>query len=505
MSPRDAQWDYLILTASNSRQASAYESQLAARREAGRLGRARNTLVVADLEGKRIGSGGSTVQCLRAVVRREARAGESEEQTLRRLRVLIIHAGGDSRRLPAYGPCGKIFLPVPGDSDGELGRTLFDLLAPAFMDLPAGAPGQGQVVVAAGDALIRIDMRAVRLDRPGITGVGSWASPEEAARHGVYCVGGDGRVRLYLQKPPVDVQRAAGAVNGAGRTILDTGVMSFDGASAAALLRAFPGTETMLKRGVDLYREVCCALGDESTLEHYIRSAQGSGSNWTREELAAAYPALSGIAFWAEVSPRCEFLHFGSTRQLIDSGMELSGGGSLLIMNSAVHAEAAGEQSWVEGCRIAAPLKLGGRNVVVGLDVDAPLELPRGACIDVLSGEGGWFIRCYGVEDDFKTTAERGGTFCGRPLLEWMAAVGGRPEEFWREGEARSLWSARVFPCQARPDFAKWLWMFEPERASEAQKRAYLAAQRYSAEEIAWLSDQDAFHARRRAFNRQRV
>lgn len=505
MSAHPAPWDYLILTASNGRQASAYESQLEARREAGRLDRARNTLVVADLEGKRIGSGGSTVECLRAVVRKEARAGESDEQTLSRLRVLIIHAGGDSRRLPAYGPCGKIFLPVPGESDGELGRTLFDLLAPAFMDLPAGAPGQGQVVVTAGDALIRIDMSAVRLDRPGITGVGSWASPEEAARHGVYCAGSDGRVRLYLQKPPVEEQRTSGAISGEGRTILDAGVMSFDGAAAAALMRAFPDTEMMLKRGVDLYREVCCALGEEGTLEHYIHSAQGSGSDWTRDELAAAYPALSGIPFWAEVSPRCEFLHFGSTKQLIESGVELSGGESLLIMNSIVNAQVSGEQIWVEGCRIDAPVKLGGRNVLVGVDVDAPLELPRGACIDVLSGEGGWFIRCYGVEDDFKTRAESGGRFCGRPLLEWLAAVGGRPAEFWREGEARSLWSARVFPAEAKPDFAKWLWMFEPEGASEEQKRAYLAAKRYSAEEIAWLSDQDAFHARRRELNRQRV
>ncbi len=499
-----ATWDYLILTASNDRQASAYESQLQARREAGRLGRARETLVVADLGGKRIGSGGSTVECLRAVVAREARAGESDEQTLSRLRILIIHAGGDSRRLPAYGPCGKIFLPVPGESDGELGRTLFDLLAPAFMELPAGAAGQGQVVVTAGDALIRIDMSAVRLDRPGITGVGSWAEPEEAARHGVYCAGEDGRVRLYLQKPSISEQEKAGAINGAGRTILDAGVMSFDGAAAAALMRAFPGREMMLERGIDIYREVCCALGGEGTLEHYVRSAQGSGSDWTDEELRAAYPALSGIPFWAEVSPRCEFLHFGSTRQLIESGMELSGGERLLVMNSVVEAEIEGEESWVEGCRIGAAVKLGGRNVLVGVDVEKPLALPRGASIDVLSGEGGWFIRCYGVEDDFKTKAEKGGKFCGRPLLEWIELVGGRPEDFWCGGEARSLWSARVFPAEARPEFAKWLWMFEPGAASDEQKRGYLAAKRRSAEEIAWLSDQDAFHARRRELNRRK-
>lgn len=500
MSAAAAEWDYLILTASNDRQASAYESHLRARREAGRLGRPRRTLVVADLEGKRIGSGGSTVECLRAVVEREARAGESEEQTLARLRVLIIHAGGDSRRLPAYGPCGKIFLPVPGESGGELGCTLFDLLAPAFLDLPAGAPGRGQVVVTAGDALIRIDLSAVRLDGAGITGVGSWASPEEAARHGVYCAGEDGAVRLYLQKPSLLEQARTGAINGAGRAVLDAGVMSFDAAAAAALLRAFPGTEMMLKRGVDLYREVCCALGTDGSLEHYAGSARASGSEWTVGELAAVYPALRRIPFRVEVSPRCEFLHFGSTKQLIESGTALSGGESLLVMNSVVEAGMRGGESWVEGCRVSAPVTLGGRNVLVGVDVREPLALPRGAAIDVLSGEGGWFIRCYGVEDDFKTPAENGGRFCGLPLLEWMAAAEMEPEEFWREGEARTLWSARVFPWSSTPEIEPWLWMFAPER-----RDSYRAAKRYSAEEIALLSDQEAFHARRRALNRERA
>ncbi len=41
-------------------------------------------------------------------------------------------------------------------------------------------------------------------------------------------------------------------------------------------------------------------------------------------------------------------------------------------MNSVVAAE-------IEGCRIEAPVKLGGRNVLVGVDVTEPLELPAGA------------------------------------------------------------------------------------------------------------------------------
>jgi len=47
--------DYLILTASNARQAQAYEDQLRLRRELGLLAAGREWFVVADLEGRRIG------------------------------------------------------------------------------------------------------------------------------------------------------------------------------------------------------------------------------------------------------------------------------------------------------------------------------------------------------------------------------------------------------------------------------------------------------------------
>ena len=239
-------WDYLIVTASNDAQARAYESQLALRRGMGLLADIREVLVVADPGGKRIGSGGSTIHCLLEVIDRERRSGpavpagrEGVEAILRRLRILIVHAGGDSRRLPAYAPCGKIFVPVPGESDAGLAPTLFDRLLPSFLGLPPGGRADGQVVVASGDALTRFDPADVSLAGPGLIALGCHASPEQASRHGVFCPTPDGRVRLYLQKPEPEAQVRVGAVNRYGQTILDIGVMSFDASFALALLDAF--------------------------------------------------------------------------------------------------------------------------------------------------------------------------------------------------------------------------------------------------------------------------
>jgi fucokinase len=536
MSASRSSWDYLILTASNELQARAYEDQLQARSNLGLLPQVRETLVLADLEGKRIGSGGSTLACLVEVLRRERERRDIDlagsgaiERALRDLRILIVHAGGDSRRLPAYGPCGKIFVPLPGSPDAPLPPTLFDRLVPAFLALPAGVPGRGQVVVAAGDALILFDARDVTFTQPGLVALGCYATPEEASRHGVFCIGEGGKVSRYLQKPSIESQRASGAMDALGRTPLDIAVMHMDAATAAVLLLAF-GVEPVGKGGVDftprarrqilglgldLYREICCALGSGATLEHYVSSARSSGSAWPQELLAQVYPALGAIPFYVQLVPECRFLHFGSTRQLIESGLALVAGervgqpsSTLLLVNSTVSGQGrvAGSHTWLEGCRITAPIELAGQNAMIGVDVDAPLKLPPEACLDVLQGRGRdgdavHFVRCYGTRDTFKQSLVEGGQFCGQPMAGWLAAAGLHADEVWpgiAEPAGRSLWNARVFPAEReRAGFRRWLWMYAPQTASPEELRAYGAAERYSAAEIALLANQAAFHQRR--------
>ncbi|HMA53450.1 MAG TPA: hypothetical protein VKT17_03265, partial [Acidobacteriota bacterium] len=151
--PLFPEWDYLIVTASNARQAEAYEKLIRLRESLGLIHGVRRVLVVPDPGGLRVGSGGSTVHCLIRVLTLElgSRHGDRERfdpaawaRIFGRLRVLIVHAGGDSRRLPPYGPCGKIFVPVPGGSGGALGTTLFDRLIPTYLQLPRPAAGGGQ-------------------------------------------------------------------------------------------------------------------------------------------------------------------------------------------------------------------------------------------------------------------------------------------------------------------------------------------------------------------------
>jgi len=184
-------WDYLIVTASNEAQAKAYESQLAVRRELGLLSDVREAVVVPDPGGRRVGSGGSTLYCLMEVLRRQLAPGPEKsgphrwEEALSELRILIVHAGGDSRRLPAYGPCGKVFIPVPGENDSAVCLSLFDRQLPTYLALPAPQHGQGQVVIASGDVLLRFDPSDIRLTKQASRG--SHATPIPSRRAGMVC------------------------------------------------------------------------------------------------------------------------------------------------------------------------------------------------------------------------------------------------------------------------------------------------------------------------------
>jgi galactokinase/mevalonate kinase-like predicted kinase len=273
----------------------------------------------------------------------------------------------------------------------------------------------------------------------------------------------------------------------------------------------------VLEHGLDFYREICCALGEQASTEHHVRSAQASGSKWTGDMLAGLFETLSGIPFSMQLLQHCEFLDFGMNRGLINSGVRLlqedHGVAHLqtcLSVNNEITSGAAvhGSASWVEGCRIHAPLTLGGGNVVVGIDVEEPLSLPAGMCLDVIRGRDTagarvWFVRGYGTDDTFKEPADRGAVFCGKDLHAWLRDMGARENEVWNGDLAdhdRAIWNARLFPAVTEhQEYQQWLWMFDPARASADQRRAWRSASRYSLEQILTLADHESFYDRRQS------
>ena len=100
-----------------------------------------------DPDGKRVGSGGATFHVMKYL----SECGE-EEHFFRGKRILVIHSGGDSKRVPQYSACGKLFSPVPRELPDGRRFTLFDEFMIGNGRMPARFK-EGMLVLS-GDVLL---------------------------------------------------------------------------------------------------------------------------------------------------------------------------------------------------------------------------------------------------------------------------------------------------------------------------------------------------------------
>ncbi|MFR6589590.1 MAG: hypothetical protein ACLURV_04850 [Gallintestinimicrobium sp.] len=146
-------WDYVVLTASNEAQAQAYRAQISYRLKHQMLPEKTHYAVLPDPDGKRVGSGGATLNVLWYI--REHAAGKQSPVAVphgavqgdgaaesRQLasaqpgevachafdgkRILVIHSGGDSKRVPQYSRLRQALFPVPRILPNGRRSTLFD-------------------------------------------------------------------------------------------------------------------------------------------------------------------------------------------------------------------------------------------------------------------------------------------------------------------------------------------------------------------------------------------
>jgi galactokinase/mevalonate kinase-like predicted kinase len=526
--------DYLIVTASNEHQAAVYRRQLDLRRQLGFLSGIGQTLVIPDIDGRRIGSGTSTLCCLMEVLRNELGPQARNDETLwkkafQSKKVLIMHAGGDSKRLPAYGPCGKLFVPVPGQSDSPLPLTLFDRQIDTYLSLFDKNEHSGQFIITSGDVLLRFKTDPLECRQGVLTGFCCPASAEQASRHGVFCLGPQQTVRLYLQKPTCQQQQQYHVLNNYNQAMLDIGIMAYDGEVAVQMLKIFALrfdengrilfegdlAKALVDNGLDFYRELCCVFGSDATKQLHRQSAWGSGSTWPEELLSRLFDQARRIEFGAKVLSRCDFLDFGSVGQIIQSGYRLVHEDASnvkisdsLHLNTSISAEGSitGSPVWVEGCTVNAALELEGNNIVTGIDLHDALSLAAGQCLDVMPGRdrqanSGFFLRCYGFEDDFKSDIAANPPHCNIPIQDWMKTIQVHEDDIWpREIELsqRSLFNAQLFPfVKDQQQFRDFLWMFAPAQAGPKQIEQWKSAPRFSHAEIACLTDDESFLSKR--------
>ncbi len=495
-------FDHIVLTAANASQAKGYEKQLDARREWGLLTAATRADVVADPGGRRVGSLGATLNVLyelAAEFLRKAPETRSIRDCFANRNVLICHSGGDSRRIPAYAAQGKIFMPLP--TSNRVGRpaALFDLVLSGAEALPERAGGQ--VLVLSGDVLIAFDSERLDLRPHGVIGAAYYVGLARGSRHGVYVAraaparAGCFPVADFLQKPDEAAAREFGALDAAGRVLVDTGILSFDPAAVETMLTAagveLAGKTLRLGRGLlsaiiegaspaaDIYEQFTVALAPRADRARYVRGLKGDAGHKLR--MLRFRAKVRRLPFHVNVLPDCEFFHVGSSRELlagvgtlnrtaclhgfqnrahshVNSGAAIE---ETFVLNSRIaRPDARMQGSFVEAVNAAGPIALEGRNILVGLSGKSRQAVALGrdlglVCLPI--GARNWTAVLFGMDDDFKTARGDGRVcrFLNRPVEEWLAHAGLTPADVWKPGAIADLWEARMWTVASEKNALK--------------------------------------------------
>lgn len=317
-----AQWDYIVLTASNEEQAEAFRSQIRYRQEKKVLPCKTKYLVLPDPEGKRVGSGGATLQVLRKLAETKDIAGDFHNK-----RILVIHSGGDSKRVPQYSVCGKLFSSVPRELPDGRASTLFD----EFLIGMAGVPSRFRegMLVLSGDVLLLFNPLQIDAQFKGAAAI-SMKSPVEIGKdHGVFLNNGKDYVKKFLHKQSVETLEKLGAVNGHGNVDLDTGAVLFDVDLMNALLSLVQTDEKIDEEKyaqfvndqarISLYGDFLYPLAEDSTLEQYYKEQpEGKFCEELTECRTQIWNALHKFGMKLVCLSPAEFIHFGTTRELLE-------------------------------------------------------------------------------------------------------------------------------------------------------------------------------------------
>ena len=365
-----------------------------------------------DPVGHRLGSGGGTAWLLQEACRAENVA--SVNDWLPKEKRILIHAGGQSKRLPSYAVSGKVLMPLPvfrWERGQRLSQDLMSVQLPLYEKMMAMAPDNIHTMVVSGDVLVRATQPLQPIPEADVVCYGLWLDASVARNHGVFV--SDRRspsvLKMMLQKPSVqtlaELQRDHFYLTDIGVWLLS------DKAVALLMQRSMSGnpgstSQTDFKE-YDLYSEFGCALGTDPTL--------------VDDELKRLKVAILPLAGG-------EFYHFGTSKEMISSTLRLQNlvndqreimhidrkpHPSIFVQNAVTEIPFTVENNniWIENSHVGRRWHLTHDHVITGVpENDWEMSLAPGECIDVVPvGDHDYEIRRYRIDEPLNSNevAER--------------------------------------------------------------------------------------------------
>ena len=363
-----------------------------------------------DPVGHRLGSGGGTTWLLQETYRSEKREVESEkfDDWLSREKRILIHAGGQSKRLPSYAVSGKILIPIPvfrWERGQKLSQNLLSVQLPLYEKMMRMSPEGIHTMIVSGDVLIRATQPLQPIPDADVVCYGLWLDASVAKNHGVFVSSrrSPSVLKQMLQKPSV---ATLGELQKDHFFLTDIGVWMLSDKAVRLLVRKCTAEDGQLKE-YDLYGEFGCCLGtNPSIVDEELR------------QLKVAIVPLAGG----------EFYHFGTSREMISSTLRLQNlvndqrqimhldrkpHPSIFVQNAITEIPLKEENTnvWIENSYISQHWHLTHDHVITGVpENDWDISLEPGECIDVVPvGDSDYEVRRYRIDEPLNSNelAER--------------------------------------------------------------------------------------------------
>lgn len=453
-----------------------------------------------DPVGKKLGSGGGTAWLLNACREEEDKDAALGDWLAREKRILL-HAGGQSRRLPGYAPSGKVLTPIPVFRWARGQRITQDLLSlqlPLYEEIMERAPEGLRTLIASGDVYIRATEPLQEIPDVDVVCYGLWVDPELAKNHGVFVSSRKEPEKLdfMLQKPSVEEM---GQLMQDYLFLMDIGIWLLSDRAIELMVKRSTDKDGGVKF-YDMYSEFGLALGAHPRI--------------VDEELNSLKVAILPL-------PGGEFHHYGTSREMISSTLAVQNcvtdqraimhhkvkpHPAVFVQNAEMEFPLTADNAevWVENSHVGKNWMLHSRNIITGVPRNNwALNVPEGVCIDVVPmGEREFAARPYGFNDKFKGSLKEASTaYLGRPVTEWLAERGLTADEI---RGCEDLQSAAIFPVtDSIEDLGTVLQWMTDGGQGEAGRAIWQKARKVSADEISAYANLRQLFAQREVFRKE--
>lgn len=310
-------WDIIVITASNKEQAKSYEKQIQYRIKKQRLPENANIMVVPDPFDKRVGSGGATLNVLKILKENYSNPFDKK--------ILLIHSGGDCKRVPQYSACGKLFSPIPKTLDDGKNSTLFDEIMTNMSMIPQHI--QNGLFVLSGDVMMLFNPLQIVIDKSPAAAISIKTEAEKGEKHGVFCVDESNNLKLFLHKNSLEDLKKLGAIDSNNLVDIDTGCIFLSSTILEDLVELLY-TNSKLdeknfnkyindKNRLSFYGDLIYPLATSSTIENYLDiSSEGILDENLKDVRRNLWKILSKYNMKVIKTSPAKFIHTGTNREI---------------------------------------------------------------------------------------------------------------------------------------------------------------------------------------------